>query len=117
MWRPRPPARTPADKLTFAGSAATTLKLTSAAGATINVQQYPLGSTITNTAAYVQGTMGNDGGVPDANALVGAAAQANEEGIFALERVDLFNILCLPVAATMTDAAMTQVVSNAIIYC
>lgn len=52
--------------------------------------------------------------VPDA-ALVGN--EAAKTGLYALEDVDLFNILCLPRAADLTDTAMRAVYAEATGYC
>jgi phage tail sheath protein FI len=120
------PARAMTDLLTFsnagADTSATTIGL-AAAGATRNVQQYPFGSaTLASAAAYQQGTVGADGVPPDAAALVGAVADANDRGIYALRKADLFNLLCIPRAATMAaeangDTLMRQVVEKSIAFC
>ncbi len=104
-----------------ADSAATDMGLVGAA-ATRNVQQYPLGSLLASAAAYQIGTRGADGVAPDADALVGAVADASDHGIYALRKADLFNLLCLPRAATMAaeangDTLMRQVVEKAIALC
>lgn len=62
------------------------LLLSASEGAQANAQEYSLGATI--------GTEGNDGTVPDATALIGSLN--SKTGMFALEDVDLFNILCIP---------------------
>jgi hypothetical protein len=110
------------DATTPADPAATTLKLPGAAGGTENVQQYPLGSTLGDAAAYDQGTVGADGVPPSADALVGAVADANDRGIYALRKADLFNLLCLPRAAAIAgetngDTLMRQIVEKAIAFC
>jgi len=103
-------------------TAATTLRLTPA-DTTSNVQRYVLGSTVGATAAYVPGTAGADGTPPTADALVGAVANANDEGIFALRKADLFNLLCIPRAAAIQaegptgEAQMLQIVSQAVAFC
>jgi phage tail sheath protein FI len=117
------PARSVVDKLvvTDASAGDTTasavLKLTTATNGGENVQQYPLGSAIASAAAYIQGAVGADGLPPDAEAISGAVAQANQRGMYALDTVDLFNILCIPRAALLDNAAMTAVVDRAIAYC
>jgi Bacteriophage tail sheath protein len=60
-----------------------------------NVTAYALGAT---TSVQKQGTgeAGQDGVAPDATALMGSAAVSPPTGIFALDKVDLFNVLCLP---------------------
>lgn len=102
-------------------TAATTLRL-GPADATRNVQRYVLGSTVAGAGAYVPGTEGSDGEPPDADALVGAVANANDEGVYALRKADLFNLLCIPraaaiVAETNGEAQMVQIVSQAVTFC
>jgi len=102
-------------------TAATTLHLVPADAAS-NVQRYVLGNATASAAAYVAGTVGADGLPPNADALVGAVADANDRGIFALRKVDLFNLLCLPRAAaiqaeTNGEAQMVQIVSQATAFC
>ena len=104
-----------------ADAAATQIGLVTAP-ATKNVQQYPLGSTLATTAAYVKGTTGGDGELPSADSLVGAVSDAADKGIYALRKADLFNLLCIPRAAAMAaesngDTLMRQVVEKAIALC
>ena len=119
------PARKINDTIVFsnaaapADNAATVMLLTTAAA---NVQQYPLGSTLPTTAGYQIGAAGTDGAAPNADALVGAVADANDRGIYALRKADLFNLLCIPRAATMAaevngDTQMRQVVEKSIAFC
>jgi phage tail sheath protein FI len=83
-----------------------------------NVQQYQLGlGTGTNTAASVGGAIGADGDLPSAAELVGSTAVDPHTGMFALDYVDLFNILCVPRTAELSDTEMTNAVSNALAYC
>jgi len=106
-----------------AGPADTTVTdLLLTAAATGNAQRYVLGSGEADDPAYVQGDAGGDGLPPDADALVGAVADANDRGIYALRKADLFNLLCLPRAAAIVpetngEAQMTQIVSRAIQFC
>lgn len=113
------PARSPLDIVAVADGAADNiaddLLLRAADSSQDNVQQYPLNGAA--TAALISSAAGADGDPPDANALVGAAADAGDQGIYALRKADLFNLLCLPAAALMDDGAMTQVVSSAITFC
>ena len=37
--------------------------------------------------------------------------------MFALEEVDLFNILCIPYMARLTDTAAAEVITKATAYC
>ncbi len=83
----------PSDLITFAGSAANPLDL--GATATANVQQYTLGNpAAVGTTAQLAGVAGLDGVPPGATDLIGSLAA--KTGIFALEDVDLFNLLCIP---------------------
>jgi phage tail sheath protein FI len=58
---------------------------------------------------------GDDGSFTDANAF----ATALEGGLDALDRIEpfIFNILCLPVAATLPDAQLQSVISAATTFC
>ena len=107
----------------------TTLELSDSVGTTIssagldgvasvNVQQYVLGST-NNVEAQGAGTPGNDGALPDATDLEGVR-NPDKSGMYALEDVDLFNILCLPRAAQLYETdpnQMSSVISSAETYC
>jgi phage tail sheath protein FI len=88
------------------GSAtAADLHLTTGAGAVVTAQQLPL-------------TAGDDGSLPGSATMIGV--RNDKTGMFALEDVDLFNILCLPRAAELglTDAAgMRSLYSTAESYC
>jgi phage tail sheath protein FI len=99
-----------------ANAAATTLQLTAAAGAENNVQEYSLGFT-PSVAALVNGVAGVDGLLPGATEIVGSQGVEPHTGMFALDYADLFNILCIPRAANLTDPAMNTVVSSALTYC
>jgi hypothetical protein len=91
--------------------------------ATSNVQLYSLGisGTIRGAQVALTGTagVGADGGLPGANQLIGI--QANKTGLFALEDVDLVNILCIPRAANLDTAPpwsnFQAVISAANLYC
>jgi phage tail sheath protein FI len=95
------------------GSTATDLGLLGT-GAFANVQQYKLGSA-TTIGAQVDGKEGKDGDLPaklpDGNALRGV--RLNKTGIYALEDVDLFNILCIPRAADLSQQIEMQLVYSA----
>jgi len=94
------------------GTPATDLGL---AGALNNVQQYSVGST-TSAGAQVGGTAGNNGNPPGATDLRGIR-DPDKTGMYALEDVDLFNILCIPRAADLAETEMQAVYSEAITYC
>ncbi|HEX8237083.1 MAG TPA: phage tail sheath C-terminal domain-containing protein [Abditibacteriaceae bacterium] len=100
---------TPEATLAFSGAAATTLRLNTLA----NVQQYSVGT----GAAGAQGgaVAGADGALPNANALQGT--RSAKSGLFALEDVDLFNILCMPAAAELAPTDFGVVVTQAEAYC
>jgi hypothetical protein len=84
-----------------------------------NVQEYPLGSTAGPVAAWVAANQGGDGAAPGAADIIGSQAVDPPTGMFALDKADLFNILCLPRAAEddLSDPEMTAIVSNALKYC
>ena len=93
----------PAATISFGGAGATAARL---AGPTAlpNVQQYPA-------------VGGADGTVPLPAAVIRGTRGA-KSGIFALEDVDLFNILCIPEAADMANAGdMRAIYGEAEIYC
>jgi phage tail sheath protein FI len=91
---------TPAD--TFAFNNATADELGLGATATVDALQYaPAG--------------GGDGVLPGAAELEGLLA--NKTGLYALEDVDLFNILCIPRAADLGASDMNAVVSAGEEYC
>lgn len=85
-----------------------------------NVQQYALGAAAAAGAQVLPGAGGTqvkgaDGGVPDANAILGNAA--TKKGLFALDDVDIFNILCLPDTMNLTDTNAGAVITAAEAYC
>jgi phage tail sheath protein FI len=91
------------------------------ANAQANVQAYQLGVPAGGVTAQGVIQPGNDGVPPAALELIGDLNL--KTGIYALERVDLFNILCLPRTATksgpdaMSDAEAFAVNSAARDYC
>jgi len=74
-------------------------QLTVAASATATALGFAAGSVVSDQLVPLGG--GDDGGAADSSALTGV--QANKTGMYALEDADLFNILCLPAAAGLTD--------------
>jgi len=62
-------------------------------------------------------TGGDDGDEPGPLELLGSNALEPPTGMFALDNVDLFNIMCIPRAAELNQAPMNAVYSNAISYC
>ena len=99
------------------------LKLTDADGAVSNVQEYVLGGGAVANTGQAAGAAGDDGSAPDANALIGSGAVDPPTGMNALEKVDLFSILCLPRIARLDgdkkfDAGQVgMVVTSATAYC
>jgi phage tail sheath protein FI len=82
-------------------------------GVTPNVQQYSLGGTAAGFQANP--AMGSNGNRPVANDIIGV--RANKTGLFALEDVDIFNILCMPRAADLSAPEPFNVYSAAEAYC
>ena len=102
--------------LTFAdhtGTPATDLALAGVAG---NVQQYRLGSPNAPVGARSTVVVGDDGDAPTATELRGIR-DPDKSGMYALEDVDLFNILCVPSAADLDPNEMGAVYSEAESYC
>ncbi len=85
-----------------------------------NVQQYRFGLAASppQVGALEKGNVGADGNSPAAGDLVGAPGDP-PTGMFALDRADLFNILCIPCAAAakLGDSDRVTVVSAALKYC
>ncbi len=95
---------------------ATTLALVTPANT--NVQQYPLGLAAgADVAALKKSTVGGDGAPPSATEIIGNPALYS--GMFALDRVDLFNILCIPraVADDVSDTQTRAIYSAALAFC
>ena len=104
------------------GTSGDQLKFTS--GAFANVQEYVPGVTPA-VAALGAGTLGADGGLPNAQALIGNTVPTLS-GMHLLDKVDLFNLLLIPAMANLdtptgnsTTPANNQgfLVSNALAYC
>ncbi len=84
--------------VTFAAAtsdATTVTDLNLSAATTENVAHYQVGVN-SPTAAQGAGIEGDDGTPPDAAPLIGSEALDPPTGLFALNKVSLFNILCLP---------------------
>ena len=97
-------------------STADELLLTAGTGAAANVQEYALGAS-NDVAAQISetGNLGSNGTLPGTGELRGLLN--DKSGIYALEDVDLFNILCIPRTATRSDGTFDAVLSEAIAYC
>lgn len=112
---------TVADTLTFVGGLATLLGLAAEVGPpatpSTNVQQYALG-VVPAAAVATQGTVtkGGDGSPPDGSGLIGDQT-APKSGLFALDAVDDFNILCLPDVMNLSDTEASAVITAAGNYC
>ena len=124
----------PSDSITFdSGAMSTSLRLDPAEAeppplppstAASNVQEYTLGDAAAiDSSAQLAGVEGNDGLPPNGVDLIGV--QATKTGIFALEDVDLFNLLCIPRTAMtastdpnpLTAAEAFNVIAVAEQYC
>jgi Bacteriophage tail sheath protein len=98
----------------FANSGAdTTAAAINLNGAQRNFARYAPGSGVTALAQKVTGPPGNNGTAPGPNDLTGS--QLAKTGIYALENVDLFNLLAMPDATA--GAGMMPVLTEAIAYC
>jgi phage tail sheath protein FI len=101
------------------------LKLTDSQNATANVQEYKLGNNkaIPHTAQG-KGVEGSNGIPPKGNELIGVGSTPDDKkGLYALEDVDLFNILCIPrISIVSGDNALSSgevktVMARAIDFC
>lgn len=84
---------------------------------TVNTRQYALGPSGTSPFQAGPGASGadSDGNPLDAGDYIGNELAA--EGFYALDQVDIFNLMVLPADEEMDDAKMSQVVGPASIYC
>jgi phage tail sheath protein FI len=103
----------PSSILTFSGGVSATLGL-SGAGSSANVQQYSLGGASAGFQVAVL-PAASDGAAPGALPIMGV--RNNKTGMFALEDVDIFNILCIPAAAALTAPEPFNVYAAAETYC
>ncbi|HEX3530700.1 MAG TPA: phage tail sheath C-terminal domain-containing protein [Thermoanaerobaculia bacterium] len=98
---------------TDAGAKVTFTAATSPPDNTLSALQ--LGGVIPNVQLYGLAN-GSDGTAPDGTAFIGDLN--TKKGIYALENVDLFNILCIPEAAKGLDEnTANSVMATAIAYC
>ncbi|MBU1564800.1 MAG: phage tail sheath subtilisin-like domain-containing protein [Proteobacteria bacterium] len=79
-----------------------------------NVRKYSLGDTA-DTDYQAGGEIGLDGDAPTAVEYLGDEAQ--QTGFYALDSVDLFNLMVLPGDREIGDPIMAQIVGQASIYC
>jgi phage tail sheath protein FI len=114
----------PSDLVAFANDALTTSFGLNPAATTSNVQEYTLGDTSAiASSAQLAGVAGDNGLPPSGTDLIGV--QTTKTGIFALEDVDLFNLLCIPRTAMtassdpnpLTATEAFNVISVAEQYC
>lgn len=103
----------PSLTVTFSDAKAAQLGLDAA---TANVQQYVLGAR--PVASQLGGTRGALGVVPNQAALNGDPGEPDPPtGMYALNGVDLFNLLSIPRAADLDDAERLLTYDNALKYC
>ncbi len=79
-----------------------------------NVQRYSIGVGAVR-ASQVDPVPGNDGTPPNASLLRGL--RDNKSGIYALEDVDIFNILCIPRLSELDETSALAVMAEAASYC
>jgi uncharacterized protein len=118
-------ASTPSSTFTFSGELATLLGLdaTGAGGTVTNVMRYALGGSDAGaqetpppaSGATAGPATGTDGTVPNATGLIGDPLA--KTGLYALDNVDVFNILCLPDVMNLDDGSAFAVISAAETYC
>ena len=106
----------PESRITFsemgAGTTAADLGLFGGA-VSVNVQQYSIG--LGAAGAQANAVQGVNGNLPLALDIIGA--RLPKTGMFALEDVSIFNILCIPRAADLAPSELFTVYSNAEAYC
>lgn len=89
-----PGASVPGLGLTFEGAGADALLLSAGSGEFVNIGAYQPGVGLSKSA-QVAGQLGSDGNPPSTTAEI-TGNRAAKTGLFALEDVDIFNILCIP---------------------
>lgn len=103
----------PGNRVTFADGGSTlaqVLLLRETDGAIANAQAYQVGTGAITDTAQVGGSVGNDGTEPNGAAIIGN--QVAKTGMFALEDVDIFNILCIPRTGMVGTTATTPLSEN-----
>ena len=83
---------------------------------TINVVSPPTSPPTPNTPNPVQATGGSDGADVDEAQFIGTGMAGDKRGLYALEKADLFNLLCIPPFTATTDIT-TALVGEAAVYC
>ncbi|MBV9210298.1 MAG: phage tail sheath family protein [Acidobacteria bacterium] len=99
------------DKMTVA----TTTSTGFGTGFISNTMQYSLGTVGTSPFQIVPGVAGNDGNAPTMAEYVGDPVA--HTGFYALDKVDLFNLMVLPGDREVSEAAYLQIIGPASIYC
>lgn len=88
---------------------------------TRNVRQYALGNVGTSAFQTGAGTLGrdNDGnpGTPDLTVPDFLGSEIDHTGFYALDKVDLFNLMVIPPDAEIDEDEYIQIASAASIYC
>jgi Bacteriophage tail sheath protein len=79
-----------------------------------NVQRYTPGLGAAR-GAQVDASSGDNGTPPGATEIIGNLE--TKKGVYALEDVDIFNLLCIPLVADMDDTSALSVISTAQAYC
>jgi phage tail sheath protein FI len=104
----------PSAQLAFEGEAADQLNLLASEDARENVARYAPG--IGADAGSQAGAQpGADGSAPGSADLRGT--RSGRRGLYALENVDLFNLLCIPETARLEEADALTVLAEALAYC
>ncbi len=103
----------PESTITFTEDGGGTANALGLLGVATNVQQYSVG--LGAAGAQANAIPGDDGDLPLATDIVGA--RLPKTGMFALEDVSIFNILCVPRAADLATNELFTVYSNAEAYC
>jgi phage tail sheath protein FI len=93
---------------------ATTVDATVGAGFVANTRQYVLGNVGTG-AFQSAGTPGNNGTFPDVATYAGDPL--THTGFYALDKVDLFNLMVLPGDREVDESTYLQIIGPASIYC
>ena len=77
----------------------------------------PPASPLVGISAPVKATGGSDGSDVGEAQFVGDGMEGAKQGLFALEKADLFNLLCIPPFSLATADVTTTLVSQAAAYC
>lgn len=83
---------------------------------TVTVVSPPTSPPTPDKPAPVQAAGGSDGADAGEAQFIGAGMAGDKRGLYALERADLFNLLCIPPFTATTDVS-TALVGEAAVYC